>query len=121
MRVFLADLALTAAFVAIGLASHDGALADYPLTALPFIIALVAAWAIPRVWREPASLASGAIVWSVTTAGGLGLRALMGDGLSGAFPIVTALVLAALLLGWRIAARVVARHSAGHPHSHQGR
>lgn len=109
----LLDLVLTAAFVAIGMSSHESSLSEYPLTALPFLLALALAWLIPAVRREPASLRSGAIVWGVTTAGGLALRALFGGGVSGAFPVVTALVLAALLLGWRLVARAV--------RSHQGR
>ncbi|WP_182353958.1 DUF3054 domain-containing protein [Flaviflexus huanghaiensis] len=101
MRAFLLDLVLTAGFVALGMASHGSPPAEYPLTALPFIIALVGAWALPRVSRDPASLVSGAIVWSVTTIGGLGLRALFGDGLAGAFTLVTASVLAVFFFGWR--------------------
>lgn len=111
MKAFLTDLGLTAVFVAIGMSSHDSSWSDYPLTLVPFVIALTVAWAIPRVSTAPLSLGSGAIVWAVTAAGGLGLRALFGDGVSGAFPIVTALVLAAFFFGWRIITHLVMRHS----------
>ena len=102
VRAFILDLALTAVFVAIGMSSHGSSPADYPMTALPFIIALLAAWLVPAVRRAPSSLPSGAIVWVVTAGGGLGLRAIFGDGVSGAFPIVTAVVLAFFFFGWRL-------------------
>ena len=111
MKAFLADLGLTAVFVAIGMSSHEASWSDYPLTLVPFVIALTVAWVIPRVSTSPVSLVSGAIVWAVTAAGGLGLRSLFGDGVSGAFPIVTAIVLAAFFFGWRIIVLLVSRRS----------
>lgn len=107
MRAFILDLLLTAAFVAIGMSSHSSAWSDYPMTVLPFVIALVVAWIIPVVRRNPASFSAGAIVYVITVAGGLGLRYAFGDGLSGAFPLVTAAVLAVFFFGWRAINRAV--------------
>ena len=109
MRAFLVDLGLTAVFVAIGMSSHESAWSAYPLTLLPLAIALAAAWALPVVRANPLSLRAGAAVWAVTAAGGLGLRALFGGSVSGGFPVVTALVLAAFFFGWRAAASHVGR------------
>lgn len=111
MKAFLTDLVLTAVFVALGMSTHDSPWSAYPLTLVPFVLALTVAWAIPKVSAAPASLTSGAIVWAVTTAGGLGLRALFGNSVSGAFPVVTALVLAAFFFGWRIVVHMISRSS----------
>lgn len=99
---FLLDLVLTGLFVALGMNSHDSSWSEYPLTVLPFVLALIAAWLLPQVRRAPASLTAGAIVYVITTAGGLALRWAFGDGLSGAFPLVTAAVLAVFFFGWRL-------------------
>ena len=40
------DLAATLAFVAIGMSTHDSSFADYPATAAPFVLALVAGWVV---------------------------------------------------------------------------
>lgn len=112
MKAFLLDLGFTAVFVAIGMSSHGSSWSQYPQTALPFIAALVIAWAFPLVHKQPTSLIAGAVVWAITTAGGLGIRAVMGDGVSGAFPIITAAVLAAFFFGWRIIAFLVQRRKA---------
>src|SRR5699024_8914710 len=108
----LADVVSVFAFVVAGRGTHhdQGVLIGALGTAWPFLAALAAGWLLARAWRRPAGLwPVGAIVWAVTVAGGLGLRGLAGGGLSGGFPYVAAGVLALLLLGWRLLARLIAR------------
>ncbi|WP_235912227.1 DUF3054 domain-containing protein [Ruania zhangjianzhongii] len=106
------DVACVLAFVIAGRRSHDeaNALAGIAETAWPFLAALAVGWVGMYTWREPLELWPTAVgLWMVTVAGGLGLRLLVGQGASGAFPLVAAGVLAVLLIGWRLLARAVLR------------
>ncbi len=108
----LLDAVSVVAFVAIGRVSHDdGVLSAGGLLALsPFAIALAGGWAVTRAWRHPAALATGASIWAITVIGGLLLRsALPGRDLEPSFVIVTALVLALMIVGWRVVATVATR------------
>ncbi|MDN3309681.1 DUF3054 domain-containing protein [Microbacterium oryzae] len=108
----LADVVLVVAFAALGLASHEGGVGAAGLgrVAWPFLVALAAAWAIARAWRRPlAPLRTGVVVWVVTAAGGLLLRVASGEGAAIPFVIVTAVVLAAFLIGWRAVSHVSLR------------
>lgn len=108
----IVDAACVLGFVIAGRRSHDeaNALAGIAETAWPFLAALVVGWVGMYTWRDPLQLWPTAIgLWMVTVAGGLGLRLLAGQGASGAFPLVAAGVLAALLIGWRLIARAVLR------------
>src|SRR5699024_6774759 len=99
------------AFVIAGRGTHhdEGVLAGALGTAWPFLLALAAGWLLARAWRRPAApWPTGAIVWLVTVAGGLALRAATGGGLAGGFPYVAAGALALLLIGWRVLARLLA-------------
>ena len=102
------DLALVTAFVLIGRASHA---AGDPLihTLWPFLVGLLAGWLAARAWRRPLTVRAGLIIWPVTVAGGIVLRALTGQGVQLSFIIVTTLVLGVFLLGWRLVARAVTR------------
>lgn len=106
------DLACVLGFVIAGRRSHDetNALAGIAETAWTFLAALVVGWVGMYTWREPLQLWPTAIgLWMITVAGGLGLRLLADQGASGAFPLVAAGVLAVLLIGWRLIARLVLR------------
>ncbi len=97
------DVAAAVLFAIVGRASHGSELspAGVAQTAWPFVVAAVIgsllAWRFgaDRWWRQ------GAIAWAVTVAGGLGLRLLGGETAQLGFVIVTTLVLAVMLLGWR--------------------
>lgn len=104
LRSATLDVVGVLVFVLLGRGTHDpdDVLGGLLRTAWPFLAGLLIGWLVARVWRAPTLLwPTGVVVWAVTTTAGLGLRALGGDGLTGAFPLVTALSLAALLLGWR--------------------
>ncbi|WP_245867082.1 DUF3054 domain-containing protein [Serinibacter salmoneus] len=100
----IADTLAVLLFVLIGRDTHhdSGVLAGLLGTAWPFLLAATLGWAVTRAWRAPARVwPTGVIVWAVTVLGGLALRGVTGGGLSGGFPLVTAIALAVLLLGWR--------------------
>ncbi|MCK6210504.1 DUF3054 domain-containing protein [Georgenia sp. EYE_87] len=102
LRWFGLDLACVVVFTIVGMVMHGSPAGEFVLTAWPFVLGLAIAWALPGVRSLPLILwPTGVIVWAVTTVVGLGLRAVTGGGVSGAFPFVTAGVLAVLILGWR--------------------
>ncbi|MEB7503412.1 DUF3054 domain-containing protein [Arthrobacter koreensis] len=105
-----ADVVLIIVFAALGRDTHAHGVdpAGVLLTASPFIAALLAAWALLRLWRRPVSLwPHGVILWLVTAGGGLALRALAGGGTAISFQLVTFGVLGAFLLVPRLAASLV--------------
>ncbi len=108
------DAACVLAFVVVGRSSHaeDGGVASVLGTAWPFLVAGAVGWLAARAWRRPGAVwPTGVVVWALTWAGGLALRGLWGDGLAPAFVAVAAVVLAALLVGWRAVATAVSRAS----------
>ncbi|MCC3271443.1 DUF3054 domain-containing protein [Arthrobacter zhangbolii] len=113
-----ADLVLITIFAALGRQSHEHGLAvtGILLTALPFILTCLAAWAVMRAWRRPGQLwPAGVVIWLSTVAAGLGIRALAGGGTAPSFQLVTLLVLGAFLLGHRLVWHVVSRRGAQNP------
>ena len=111
----LLDSALVLAFAAIGRATHDGDVLGRGglgllQTAWPFLVALLAGWAISLAWRRPAApIRTGLPVWAVTVVVGMALRALAGQGVAIAFVIVATCTLLVLLVGWRAVAAGVHR------------
>ena len=97
---WIADAALVALFVLLGRSSHGEGPSGFAVTLLPFFAALQTGWLL-RAGRPPASLAFGVVVWASAVVLGLLLRVATGDTAAPSFVIVTALVLAAFLLGWR--------------------
>lgn len=107
----LADVAAILVFVAAGRRTHDEGTAVVGVlgVAAPFLVGLVAGWVVARAWRAPLALASGATIWALTVAGGLLLRRFVWERSTAAsFAIVAAALTAALLLGWRAVASLVA-------------
>lgn len=101
----LLDVCCVLVFVAIGRATHEEAasLTGYVATVWPFLVALGAGWAAGRVRRRPeVPLPAGVVVWASTVAGGMGLRALSGEGTALPFVIVATAFLGLTLLGWRL-------------------
>lgn len=115
----IVDAVFVLVFAAIGRASHDENPLGFLLTAWPFLIALVVGHAlaalVPARPRRPWSLGWGVIVWIVTVAGGMLLRIATGDTAETPFIIVASLVLAALLLGWRLIALLSRRFRSSRP------
>lgn len=103
------DLACVLVFSVVGLAMHGSPLGEILDTAWPFIVGLAVAWMTPVRSLPLIIWPSGVVVWALTVAVGLSLRAVTGGGVSGAFPFVTATVLAVLLIGWRVVAEVIER------------
>lgn len=104
------DVALVTAFVLIGRGSHGSgpALLAFAGTLWPFLTALALGWLVSFAWRRPDGLLlPGLVVWGITVGGGMLLRSLAGGGVQPSFVIVTALVLAVFLLGWRGIARLL--------------
>lgn len=101
----LIDLILVFAFVLIGRGSHEETfdVAGTWQTAWPFFAALLLGWMLTRAWRAPDRVwPTGVLIWLVTVAGGMGLRALSGQGTDFAFVIVATLTLGMFLIGWRL-------------------
>ncbi|GAB3450790.1 hypothetical protein GCM10027517_38910 [Phycicoccus ginsengisoli] len=107
---FAADAAFVLIFATIGRASHrEGlTLAGVLLVAWPFLLALVAGWALAvRVRAWPVRVPGSEVVWLVTVVLGLVLRVLTGGGFAWSFGLVTLLVLGLFLVGWRCAVEVL--------------
>ena len=109
MPVTLA-VALEAAFVllfaAVGRASHEegDALRGVLQTAWPFLVGLVIGWVLVRSLshRWPVDVGPGIAVVFCTVLVGMVLRVVTGQGTAPTFVLVATLVLAVLLLGWRL-------------------
>ena len=107
-----ADLVAVLVFTAIGRASHaEGiSLSGLAQTAWPFLVGCLAGSGVSALRRRPRSLASGLLVWFGTVLLGLLLRAATGGGVVLSFVVVTAVVLAVFLLGWRAVLLLVGRN-----------
>ena len=113
------DLVAVLVFCAVGRASHqeEATFAGYLMTVWPFALALAVATAIVLATRRlrPENLAAGGIVWIVTVALGMILRAASGQGTALPFVIVATITLAVFFSVWRlvilIARRVQARRA----------
>lgn len=110
------DAVFVLVFAVIGRASHEEDPLGFLMTAWPFLIALLVGHAlaalVPARPRRPWSLGWGVVVWIVTVGGGMLLRIASGDTAETPFIIVASLVLAAMLLGWRLIALLVRRFRA---------
>jgi Protein of unknown function (DUF3054) len=112
VRVWLASVVDGAAvllFAAVGRLSHAEGVTPVGVldVAWPFLVGGAVGTLASRTWRRPASLTSGLAVWAGTLVGGMLLRALTGGGVQVPFVLVAAIVLAVMLLGWRIGMRAM--------------
>ena len=114
LAAFAVDAVLVVLFAATGRLSHaENVLVGLWTTAWPFLLALVAGWLITRAWLAPrAVVRTGLPVWAITVAGGMVLRAAVGQGVAVSFIVVAAIVLFVLLVGWRALALLVSRRRA---------
>jgi hypothetical protein len=108
----LIDLVLIVVFAAIGMSSHEETVSAATLAnvAWPFVVGAAIGGLVSLAWRNPAApLRTGIPVWILAAGGGMILRVATGGGFAVAFLVVTLIVLAIFLVGWRaIAALVVA-------------
>ena len=110
----LADICCVLVFVVVGRANHHAGetAAGVASTAWPFLAGLAAGEVAARGWRRPLALVpTGVGVWAGTVIGGQLLRVVSGQGTAVAFIVVSVLFLGLFLLGWRVVAQLVARHS----------
>jgi Protein of unknown function (DUF3054) len=108
------DLLAVVVFVLLGRRSHDegSAVAGTIATAWPFVAgALVGEGVVVLARRRADSPAAGAIVTAGTVVIGMGLRRLAG-GTPASFVVVATTFLAVFIMGWRLAARLLARRRA---------
>lgn len=109
----LADVVAVLVFAAVGRLSHaeSGDFVGLLATAAPFLVGVAASWAVPPVHRAPATLQAGLAVWLGALLLGLVIRTLFTRSLPLTFVLVSAVTLAALLIGWRGLALLVARRA----------
>jgi hypothetical protein len=106
------DLLSIVVFVAIGRRSHDegSALTGIVKTAAPFVMGLTLAWLIVRAWRWPLAIITGLAIWPITLLVGMMCRNLIfGRDTPVSFVIVATVFLGLCFVGWRMAARALAR------------
>ncbi|UCR88738.1 DUF3054 domain-containing protein [Mycetocola spongiae] len=104
------DALLIIIFVMIGRRSHEenGDFLAVLNTAWPFLAAAALGWVVTLAWRNPIALRwTGPLIWLSTVVVGLPLRVLAGGNAPIGFIIVTAVVLAVFLIGWRALALLV--------------
>lgn len=109
----VADALAVLVFVAIGLLQHGIGLTSTSigLVAWPFVLGMLLGHLAIRSWRAPFALwPQGVFVWAITVVTAMAIRTLFGAGTETSFVIVTAIVLAVLMLGWRAIASFVTRH-----------
>jgi hypothetical protein len=106
------DLLAVIVFVLIGRASHGEGVLGILVTLWPFAVGLLVGHLLALVLGQRETRAvrwAGVIVWVSTVVVGMVLRAVSGQGVQLSFVIVTVIVLAVLLLGWRLVAWLLAR------------
>ena len=106
----IVDIVLVVVFVLIGRASHNEGPRGTLATLVPFLAGLAIGWIGARAWRAPFVLRwTGLTIWAATVMVGMLLRAVAGQGVQLGFVVVTTVVLAIFLLGWRAIAQFVLR------------
>lgn len=107
----LLDVIAVVFFAAVGRRSHAEGL-DIPgvvRTAGPFLVGTAAGWLLASLTLDagPRTLQFGAVVLAATVVLGLLFRRVAAEGTAHSFVIVATTVLAVLLLGWRLLARLL--------------
>jgi len=111
------DLVLVVVFAVVGRASHGEALSIDGLlvTGWPFLLECLVGSLIAGVLLRLPWLYEGLLVWLTTVVLGMFLRAITGGGMALGFLIVATVVLALLLIGWRMLAALARRRAAPTP------
>lgn len=113
MAYLLVDVVAVLVFCALGRRSHAEGLTigGVATTAWPFLTGTVVGWLVSRAWQRPTAVVpTGVVVWLCTVAVGMLLRKASSAGVAASFVLVAASVTAVLLLGWRAALGLTARH-----------
>ena len=107
-RAAALDVASILVFVAIGRRSHDepgNVIVGIGKVAAPFLIALTLAWVVTKAWKHPEAVKTGVAIWALTVIDGMLLRHVVFDrGTATSFIVVTAIVTAVFMIGWRLIA-----------------
>jgi Protein of unknown function (DUF3054) len=106
------DVVCVVVFATIGRRSHAEGLTVTGIgeTAWPFLTGTGVGWLLARGWRRPQSVVrTGVVIWVCTVAVGMLLRKATSQGTAPSFIVVASLSTAVLLLGWRVAARLMTR------------
>ena len=99
-------------FVAIGVVQHGTPLTSQNLFLVgwPFALGVLLGHLAIRAWRAPFRIwPHGVFVWAITLAATMALRTLFSAGTEVSFVIVTAVVTAVGMLGWRAVALFLTR------------
>jgi len=102
---FLVDLLVVVVFVLIGRRTHheDAGAVGFLRVVWPFVVALVAGWALTRLDRAPLAWARVAGLWAITVVFGMVLRIVVeGHDFKVAFTIVATVFLGVCFFGWRL-------------------
>jgi hypothetical protein len=113
-RALVADIACVVVFCTIGRRSHaEGlTLTGIAETAWPFLSGTLVGWLLARAWRTPVAVVpTGLVIWVSTIVVGMLLRKASSQGVAASFVVVASLVTALLLLGWRVAAGLIAKRN----------
>ncbi|MCS6711123.1 DUF3054 domain-containing protein [Brachybacterium sp. EF45031] len=97
-------------FTAVGLIQHGERLTTMNLVivAWPFLLGMLLGHLAVQAWKRPFALwPTGVFVTAITVVGGMAVRTFLGAPPQVSFVVVTSLVLALLMLGWRLVARFV--------------
>lgn len=104
LGALVGDLLVVILFVAIGFVQHGTPLTgeNIVLVGWPFAVGALLGHLAIRAWRAPFRIwPHGLFVWAITLAAGMAIRTLFGAGTEVSFVIVTAIVMAVGMLGWR--------------------
>lgn len=115
--IFAIDLIAVLIFAIVGRGSHAEAveLVGVSLTAWPFLLGTAAGTILALIWHRfrpshsAARPSAGVLVWVCTVTLGVGLRLASGGTAEPAFVVVATISLGVLLLGWRVAYRLIRR------------
>jgi len=100
LRALTYDIVLVFLFAAVGRLSHGEDLTMLGATAWPFVMATIVG-SMVSTWRDGPWWKQGLTAWGITLVGGVLLRVVSGGDAPLSFILVTAAVLALLLIGWR--------------------
>src|SRR3954447_1937098 len=113
VKAFVVDVVCVVVFCTIGRRSHAEGItvAGVAETAWPFLAGTALGWLVSRGWRRPNDLVpTGVVGWISTVIVGMALCKATSQGTAVSFVVVASVVTAILLLGWRLAVGVRARH-----------
>ncbi|MFC7376360.1 DUF3054 domain-containing protein [Brachybacterium sp. GCM10030268] len=112
LGALVGDLLVVILFVAIGFVQHGTPLTSQNLFLVgwPFAVGVLLGHLAIRAWRAPFRLwPHGLFVWAIMLATAMAIRTLFGGGTETSFVIVTGVVTAIGMLGWRAVALFLTR------------